>query len=218
MERIAEPELMDDAAQARAYAGADFCEAHQAFVGYFQARFPHFAAGRVIDLGCGPADVALRFARAYPGVEVVGVDGAAPMLEWGRRAIAAAGLAGRVRLEKIRLPSAALTAAFDAVISNSLLHHLADPAVLWRTIRQASRPGAPVLVMDLMRPADAAGAKALTARYAGGAPGVLQRDFFHSLRAAYRPDEVRAQLDAAGLSDFSAAAVSDRHWLAWGVR
>jgi len=209
---------MDNTAQARAYAGADFCEAHQAFVDAFRARFPHFAGGRVIDLGCGPADVTLRFARAYPGVEVMGVDGAAPMLEWGRRAIAATGLAGRVRLEKIRLPSAALTAVFDAVISNSLLHHLADPAILWRTIRQVGRPGAPVLVMDLMRPADVAGAKALTARYVGGAPDVLRQDFFHSLRAAYRLDEVRVQLDAAGLSGFSAAAVSDRHWLAWGVR
>ena len=39
MERIPEPELMDDPEQARAYASADFSEPHQAFVERFTQRF-----------------------------------------------------------------------------------------------------------------------------------------------------------------------------------
>ena len=40
------------------------------------------------------------------------------------------------------------------IFTNSLLHHLADPAVLWSTIRDWSNPGCKVFVMDLLRPVE----------------------------------------------------------------
>lgn len=219
MERIPEPELMDDPAQAAAYAAADFSEPHQAFVDYFRARFPAFRGGRILDLGCGPADITLRFARAYPQARLTAVDGAPAMLDLARRAVAAAGLAGRINLELRRLgPGRGAGTGFDGVISNSLLHHLDDPAVLWQTVGDAARPGAPLLVMDLLRPDSPEAAAELVARYAADAPPILRRDFHHSLRAAYRPAEVRAQLRAAGLAGLEVAAVSDRHLLVWGTR
>ncbi|HEX6174620.1 MAG TPA: SAM-dependent methyltransferase, partial [Candidatus Binatia bacterium] len=62
MERIPEPELMDEDEQARAYALADFAEPHNHFVELFRECFPDEAiTGHVLDLGCGPADVTLRF-------------------------------------------------------------------------------------------------------------------------------------------------------------
>ena len=72
MQRIPEPELMTDPAQAQAYAETDFSAPHDAFIAHFAARFPDFKTGRVLDLGCGAADVTLRFARAYPDAEIVG--------------------------------------------------------------------------------------------------------------------------------------------------
>lgn len=216
-QRIPEPELMDQPDQARAYAEADFSEPHDAFVTHFHARFPAFASGRAIDLGCGPADVTMRFARAYPGVEVLGLDGAEAMLALGHKALAENGLAGQITLRQSRLPDMSLPErAFDAVISNSLLHHLDDPAVLWQTVRHVARPGAALLAMDLMRPGSIARAENLARLYASDAPPVLQRDFYHSLLAAYRPDEVRRQLDNAGLGQLRVEAVSDRHLLVWG--
>ncbi len=218
MERIPEPELMDDPRQARAYAGADFCEPHERFVALFAECFPGVdLAGAVLDLGCGPADVSCRFALAHPRCILHGVDGAAAMLAEGRRLVAARGLGGRVRLHHLRLPSEELPAGpFAAVISNSLLHHLADPAVLWHSIAATAAPGAPVFVMDLLRPASEAQAQALVAVHAAGEPEILRRDFHHSLRAAYRPIEVRQQLAAAGLGHFTVRAVSDRHLIAYG--
>ncbi len=230
MQRIPEPELMDSVEQAAAYAAADFGEPHAMFVERFRARFPWFpripAAGtppgdpgrraraRVIDLGCGPADVTARFAAAYPDVEVIGVDAGPNMLRHARERLARDGLDGRVVVEQRRLPDAALRsgAPFAAVISNSLLHHLADPAALWSAVEDAGGPGTAVLVMDLTRPASNEAAAALTDRYAAGEPAVLRDDFFHSLRAAYTPEEVLAQLEAAGLDDRLAVALaSDRH-------
>lgn len=217
LERVPEPELMDDSAQARAYAEADFSEPHQAFVEHFRRRFPAFAGGKVVDLGCGPADVTLRFARAYPAAHILGVDGAQAMLALAREAVERAGLGGRIRFACLRLPAPALPGGFDGVISNSLLHHLADPQALWAAVRQAARPGAPVLVMDLMRPESEAELERLVAAYAAEAPEVLRRDFRNSLRAAYRPEEVEDQLPRAGLGGFRVEVVSDRHLLAWGT-
>ena len=102
------------------------------------------------------------------------------------------------------------------MISNSLLHHLAEPTVLWQAIVQTARPEAPVLVMDLLRPISREAALALVEQYAADAPPLLARDFLNSLLAAYRPEEVRRQLDAGGFLRLEVDVVSDRHWLAWG--
>src|SRR3990172_3636666 len=152
MDRIPEPELMDDPARARAYARADFSEPHEAFVGYFQERFPQWRPRRVLDLGCGPADVTIRFARAYPECEIGGVGGAEAMLALGREALERAGLSGRVRLVRRRLPAAGWDERFDTAISNSLLHHLHDPMVLWGTVAACAPPGAAGCVIHLLPP------------------------------------------------------------------
>jgi 2-polyprenyl-3-methyl-5-hydroxy-6-metoxy-1,4-benzoquinol methylase len=217
MERVPEPELMNEPEQALAYASADFSEPHDAFVARFRRCFPGFAGGAVLDVGCGPADVTIRFADAYPAAQMVAVDGAAAMIALGRQAVAAAGLGPRIRLVQVRLPAAELPGSrYDAVISNSLLHHLADPAVLWDAVRATAAPEALVFVMDLMRPPSRDAAAQLVALHAADAPEVLRRDFFNSLLAAFRPDEVRSQLAAAGLPRIQVEVASDRHLIAYG--
>ena len=217
MQRIPEPELMSDPAQAQAYVEADFSAPHDAFVAHFAACFPDFKAGRVLDLGCGAADVTLRFARAYPDTEIVGVDGAEAMLSLGRAAIARADCANRITLHRAYLPDANLEyQTFDAIISNSLLHHLAAPSVLWHAIKQAAKPNARVCVMDLLRPSTREAATRLREMYAASAPEILRRDFFNSLLAAYEIEEVCAQLHAAQLAQLQVEGVSDRHMLIFG--
>lgn len=216
MERIPEPELMDDPAQAKAYARADMSEAHQAFVRYFGERFLMHVPARVLDLGCGPADVAIRFAQAYPDSRITGVDGSAPMLELAEEAVRAAGLKPRFDLRYGRLPGVSLGRRFNTILCNSLLHHLSDPQLLWTAVREHGEPGAAVFVMDLLRPTARATAEQLVTEHARGEAEVLQRDFLNSLLAAYRPDEVRRQLDAAGLPNLRIEVVSDRHLVVFG--
>lgn len=219
MKRIPEPDLMDDDEQARAYAFADFEEPHEGFVRAFQRAFPDVTApGRVLDLGCGPADVCVRFARAFPTCRVDGVDGAEAMLRYGRERLAREGLAERITLHRAYLPHDELAAgAYDVVLSNSLLHHLEDPAVLWQAVRRTASAGARVFIMDLMRPADEETALAFVDTYAKGEPAVLQKDFHASLLAAYTLEEVREQLAAAGLAELQVKAESDRHLLVYGA-
>jgi ubiquinone/menaquinone biosynthesis C-methylase UbiE len=218
MNRVLEPELMVDPEQAAAYAAADFATPNQGFVDRFRALFPAFARGHVADLGCGPADIPIRLCRALPGVTVTGVDGSEAMLAPGRAAVSAAGLGGRIRLLCARLPGIERPAAgYDAVISNSLAHHLPEAAVLWREVARIGGAGAPVLVSDLHRPASAEQARETVETYSGSEPDVLKRDFFHSLCAAFTLSEVCAQLAEAGLGGFRVEMISDRHWAAWGT-
>jgi trans-aconitate methyltransferase len=74
---------MDDQEQAAAYAAADWSESHGKIPRYFRERFPQFTRGRVLDLGCGPADVTVRFAKAFPEITMLGVDGSDAMLASG---------------------------------------------------------------------------------------------------------------------------------------
>lgn len=219
MQRQLEAELMDDAEQAAAYAAADFAEANGRFVELFSELCGDDFAGTVLDLGCGPGDICLRLARAFPAITVYGLDGSAAMLALAHQALAQQpGLAGRVCFLEGRLPLETLVlTGFDAVVSNSLLHHLPDPAVMWQTVRRFGRLGAPVLVMDLFRPPSKAAAQALARRYAADAPPVLQRDFFNSLCAAFTPEEIAGQLVAAGLAHLQIRVVSDRHVAVVGV-
>ena len=218
MERIPEPELMNEAAQAQAYAQADFSEAHDRFVSLFTAKFPQLQlTGTVLDLGCGPADISRRFARAYPACHIHGIDGAAAMLALGRAANAQAQLAQRIELFEFRLPCLALPLPqYDTVISNSLLHHLHDPMVLWRSLRQFARPGAPVFIMDLLRPATRRLARDIVTTYAENEPVVLREDFLASLYAAFTPGEIRAQLSRLDLTGLQLEVVSDRHLIIFG--
>jgi ubiquinone/menaquinone biosynthesis C-methylase UbiE len=218
MQRIPEPELMKDDEQARAYALADFEAPHSMFIKLFVEYFPdEKITGHVLDLGCGPADITRRFAQTFVQCCVDGVDGSESMLKYGREALEKYGLTERVRLLQGYLPDAKLPLArYDAVISNSLLHHLAEPSVLWNTLKAVAGPNAPIFIMDLMRPESTTQAQRFVNQYAEGEPEILRQDFYYSLLAAYRVDEVQKQLRKVGLGHFGVHEVSNRHFVVTG--
>lgn len=219
MKRIPEPELMTDAQQAEAYATADFEEPYALFIRLFSAYFPQATLkdAQVLDLGCGPADITRRFAQAFAHCHLDAVDGSAAMLKQGEDTLKRYGLTDRVNFLIAHLPKENLPQAhYHAVISNSLLHHLAEPQVLWETIKVTARPDAFIFMMDLIRPESIKQVEIMVDRYAGGAPNILRRDFFNSLLAAYRIDEVQAQLQRAGLGYLQVHEVSDRHLVVVG--
>jgi SAM-dependent methyltransferase len=218
MDRVTEPELMVDDDQAVAYSDANFAESHQAAVTRFGEAFPSFSQGRILDLACGPADITVRFARAYPEAEIVGLEGSPPMLALGRQRVAAAGLDDRVGFAHMVLPDPDLAqlGTFDAVVSTNSLHHFHDPSMLWEAMRATARPGACLFVQDLYRPESPEQAQAIVDRSADE-PEVLRRDFYNSLLAAFTPAEIEAQLAAAGLPGFTVRTVTDHHLIAHGL-
>lgn len=216
MQRVPEPELMDEPAQARAYAEADFSEPNQLFSTAVAARLAGHGPGELIDLGCGPGDICLRLARALPDWHITALDAGPNMLALARQAVEQSRLGARIRLLLARLPEDCPPQRFDAVVSNSLLHHLPDPMSLWHSVARLLRPGGYVQIMDLHRPDSEASARSIVEQHAGDAPEVLREDFYNSLRAAWTAEEVRTQFEAAGLTGLSISRPSERHWMASG--
>ena len=216
MERVTEPELMDDEQQSIAYAKADFSTSNQLYVDSLVRDFPtHLRA--VVDIGCGPADVVIRLAKAAPHAAITAIDGSAPMIALGRTAARAAGVDDRLTLLHTRIPGPPpAPQSFDAVLSKDLLHHLPDPRVLWNEVKRLGRPGAAVYVMDLVRPDNEETARAMVKEGAGSEHPILQHDFYQSLLAAFTMDDVRAQVATAGL-DLTVAPIGVRHMLIRGT-
>lgn len=220
MDRTPEPELMNEEEQAKAYAFANFSEPHDLFIEKFQEKFTDVNANFndvVLDLGCGPCDITRRFAKAYPDAGFHAVDGAATMLKHGQELNESAGLTIRIKLIEGSMPEVKLPQEhYHTIISNSLLHHLHNPFVLWGTIQQHAKPFARVFVMDLIRPIDEHTVKFLSSEYVGNEPDILKQDFENSLRAAFTIKEVQQQLDEMGLSQLQVEEVSDRHMIIYG--
>ncbi len=216
MNRTLEPEVMDDQEQAVAYARADFAEENQGFVNRFRECFPDLIEGHVLDLGCGPGDIPIRFVCALPKCRVTGIDAAVPMIQLAKEAVEMADLSQCIAFRCERFQDVMLPEPADAAISNSLLHHVPNPLQFWFKLKQLVKPSSPVLIMDLLRPESPEAAQAIVDRYAANEPAVLRRDFYNSLLAAFTEDEVAAQLAEMNLSRLLIDVPDDRHWVVGG--
>lgn len=217
MQRIPEPELMDDEAQVSAYAQADFSEPNGLFMRQLKTCVdPAGFDGVALDLGCGPGNISALFIEAFPLARLDAVDGSEAMLAYAANSIPAEWF------ERIRFILADLrTGSLDRndyrlIFSNSLLHHLSEPDVLWQWIKRYASEGATVAIMDLLRPESVEQAQQCVERYAANEPEILRRDFYRSLLAAFSLEEIEAQLETAGLN-CHVERVSDRHVFIRGV-
>ncbi len=208
---------MLDPLQAKAYAEADFAAPHQMIADQFAECFPGLQlTGQVLDLGCGPADLLIRFARNWPEATFHGIDGSAAMLAEASRLVKREQLQGRIHLFERQLTRLQQTdASYQAIISNSLLHHLHQPALLWQTIKELVSTGpdsrVAVYITDLTRPASVRQAKLMVEKYSGAEPQLLRKDFYNSLLAAFTPAEIEQQLHDAGINSLNVTTTSDRH-------
>src|SRR5262245_22713000 len=128
--RVLEPEVMDSAEEARDYDGMDHSTVNAVFVANFLAVW----TGRnpLLDVGTGTAQIPIALGKASTSAEIVAIDLADHMLALGRENVQRAGLDRRIRLERVdakRMPYA--TGSFGGVISNSIIHHIPDPAAVF---------------------------------------------------------------------------------------
>ena len=221
MRRIVEPELMDGREQAEAYARADFEESNRAIVESFNVHFPGVGlAGDILDLGCGPGDITFQFAARFPTSSVLGVDGSPVMIELANeRKARQTELSDRVTFMEGLIPGAPIPdQSYTAIVSNSFLHHLHRPEVLWQTVTRHASPGTKVFISDLFRPVSQQEASRLVNEYAAREPEILRRDFYNSLLAAFEPSEIEAQIAEAGFDELRVETISDRHLVIFGEK
>jgi ubiquinone/menaquinone biosynthesis C-methylase UbiE len=209
---------MDSAEEARDYDAMDHSGVNRAFVADFLAFFAPVPGQIVLDVGTGTAQIPIELCRQDPVVNVVGVDLAEHMLRVAKENVERAGLANRIRLERgdaKRPPGAA--GRFAAVISNSIVHHIPEPAsVLAEMVRMVAPRGA-LFVRDLLRPDTDAEVKRLVHTYAGDANAHQQKMFDDSLRAALTLAEIRELVRPLGFDPATVQQTTDRHWT-WTTR
>jgi len=108
---------------------------------------------RLLDVGCGLAQLTRAFARALPaGAAVVGIERDERQLAEARRQAGRDGEADLVDLragDATALPLAdGERGSFDLVHARFLLEHVPDPAAVVREMVAAARPGGRVVLVD----------------------------------------------------------------------
>lgn len=215
LKRTPEPERMTQAEE-NDYALADYSTPHDALVDRLRdlAAEAGLPPGRLADLGTGPGDIPLRFAAVDRRWEVTAIDLSTNMLKHAAAAQRIRGLE-QVPIQWVQADLKATglpTGYFQALVSNSVLHHMptaADVHGFWAELKRLAAPGAVVLVRDLVRPSDEATLARLLADLRGVPPIALEH-YRSSLHAAFTVEEIRDQLLQVGLM-LNVLPVGDRH-------
>ena len=101
--------------------------------------------GSVLDYSCGNGGAIIAMARAFPSATFVGRDPFGPSIQTARGVAAKEGLDDRVNFEQgsfTGLPEA----AFDLISIFNSVHHYPDPVEVLGGLKQALKPGGPLLI------------------------------------------------------------------------
>jgi ubiquinone/menaquinone biosynthesis C-methylase UbiE len=220
--RVLEPEVMDTSEEANDFNRMDHSAVNKLFAEDLFAA--GFAGGDVLDVGTGTALIPVEICQQAVALQVgtnlrvMAIDLSTKMLDLARYNIEIAGVARQIQLGQVdakRMPYP--SGMFDAVISNSIVHHIPEPVVVLREFIRVVRDEGLVFIRDLIRPPSDSEVALLVKLYAGGESEHSQRMFDDSLRAALTLDEVRALVSSFGYDPRDVNATSDRHWT-WSAR
>jgi ubiquinone/menaquinone biosynthesis C-methylase UbiE len=217
LKRVLEPEVMDTPEEALAYDSMDHNAVNQRFVEDFlsaaAAAKISLDDAEVLDLGTGTALIPIELCRQQGTCRVLAIDLSVHMLNLAKGNIEVAGLRERIMLDRVdgkQLPYA--DGRFAAVNSNSIVHHIPQPASALTEAWRVLAPGGMIFVRDLLRPDSEAEVRHLVDTYAAGATPHQRQLFDDSLRAALTLDEVRALVTKFDTAASSVDQTSDRHW------
>ncbi|NEP88659.1 MAG: class I SAM-dependent methyltransferase [Okeania sp. SIO2C2] len=213
MERILEPEVMDTWEEAEEYDSMDFLQVNQAFAESSIEIGPK--KGLVLDVGTGTARIPILICQQQPEWQIIGIDLSKNMLTIGERNIEKAQLQSQVKLELVdakKLPY--LEHSFEMVISNSIVHHLSEPLLLFQEVKRVLHPRGGIFIRDLLRPETPELKQELVDKYARDCNQHQRKLFRDSLQAALTIVEVEKIVKDAGIKEVKIYQSSDRHWTA----
>ncbi|EKK04259.1 MAG TPA: methyltransferase domain-containing protein [Rhodopirellula baltica] len=233
--RVLEPIPDDSAADAAAYQAMDHRQVNTTFVNDLLSGGG--VGPRVIDLGCGPAGIALMLGERWRELEdagglsqssfaegqlqIMAVDFSVDMLELASFEIELNGMQDLVWLQQIDLtdPESLQEDLAQTIISNTVFHHLPDPITGIQVAMRALMPGGRIFIRDLFRPGSEDEVERLVEEHTDTdvevdvapeyAPSQLLRQ---SLLASLTLEEAREMVSAVGIPGEAVQMTSDRHW------
>ncbi|NEP41854.1 MAG: class I SAM-dependent methyltransferase [Okeania sp. SIO2G4] len=213
MDRILEPEVMDTWEEAEEYDSMDFLEVNQAFAESSIEIGPK--KGLVLDVGTGTARIPILICQQQPEWQIIGIDLSKNMLTIGERNIEKAQLQSQVKLELVDAKKIPYSEhSFEMVISNSIVHHLSEPLLLFQEVKRVLQPQGGIFIRDLLRPETPELKEELVDKYARDCNQHQQKLFRDSLQAALTIVEVEKIVKDAGIKEVKIYQSSDRHWTA----
>jgi ubiquinone/menaquinone biosynthesis C-methylase UbiE len=211
LQRILEPEVMDTPEEARDYNEMDHAEVNRIFVDDLLACGE--ITGDILDLGTGTAMIPVALCERVEACRVMATDMSVSMLDLAVYNLAVSSAGQRIQLAQADAKQLrSEDDQFDVVMSNSIIHHIPEPAAVLGEAVRVAKPGGLLFFRDLMRPASSEDVSHLVATYAAGANEHQRKMFDDSLRAALDLDEIRELVASLGFAKESVQATSDRHW------
>ena len=221
MKRTTEPELMQIPSQVRAYADADFSDSDSMVVKSLERYLKKVGktlnkTDLILDMACGPGNIAERIAKNWPFVNVVGIDGSKEMLNEAENKLSES-LMKNLSFQLIEINSIAkgeihIPFKADVLVSNSALHHFHDPCRFWCALKKLGKTKCIHIHRDLIRPTSLEKALEIKEKHLSNSPEILKKDFYASLKASFTVDEVTQQLHDAGLSQLEVFQVDELYF------
>lgn len=211
MKRILEPEVMDTVEAAEAYDAMEHGEVDEAFVN----RVIELGAsnGHFLDVGTGPAQIPILFAKRCPNVKITAIDLSKEMLKIAEQHVRNSALTNQIKLEHIEAKELPYPDnCFDGLISNSIVHHIHDALTALKEMGRVVKPNGVILIRDLIRPETLTEVQNFMDIYASDDTPYQQKLYYDSFLAAFTIAEVK---DMIKLTDMPSAVVvqsTDRHW------
>jgi ubiquinone/menaquinone biosynthesis C-methylase UbiE len=228
LNRILEPEVMDTREEAIDYDSMDHAAVNRVFVGDFlefvESSGLNFQKHemqqtfQILDVGTGTAQIPIELVSRTDGCNIVAIDLASEMLKVGRQNVIRAEAADRIDLQAVDAKNMPFPSNhFDAVISNSIIHHIPDPSRAMAEMLRVLKPQGVLFVRDLLRPEDRVTVDELVNTYTGNENAHQQKMFRESLCAALTLAETKKLLEEFQVSSEYVKQTTDRHWTIAGV-
>lgn len=166
-----------------------------------------------LDLGTGTALIPIEICQRSEAIRFLALDASIPMLELARYRLELSGTTDRIQLVHGDVKQLSFEDSFfDAVISNSLVHHLPNPIEMLVEAWRVLRPGGWLFIRDLSRPSAVEEVERLVAEHAQGESDFSQQMLRQSFHAALALSETKTLLTSIDIDPSSVEMTSDRHW------
>tara|TARA_Y100001968_G_C19440030_1_gene761988 strand:- start:2373 stop:3068 length:696 start_codon:yes stop_codon:yes gene_type:complete len=229
MERIPEPELMDTRNQVLAYVEGDFSKGEKEFIDFINSylitnKINLSEKDLILDLGCGPGNITERLSLQWPYVNIIGIDGSKEMIN---EAMARKNLSKNKQIfkninyffgdiKKLELKNVSSKKRVSLVVSNSLIHHVTNIDQFFDCIINLSAKETINFHKDLTRPKDEKTALLLKEKCSQIYSSTLSNDYYASLKASYRKDEIKKIIDLRRFDSLDVTEDSNGYLILYG--
>ena len=228
MDRRAEPELMNTKNQVESYSEADFSKGEIKFIrlikNYLKKNNIQLTRNDlIVDLGCGPGNISEKLSKEWPNTSVLGIDGSKEMIHKAniRKNLQEKPLNNLNYLcediKNIKLVDISDKKHINLLVSNSLIHHITHINEFFECILSLSSENTLNFHKDFIRPINEKYALELKAECASKYNETLTNDYYASLQASYRADELRNHIADKNLVHLDVLEEDNKYLIVYGT-